>query len=298
MEKSYNSYEIKEMIHIEKMHTMFEMKYDKNYSFPGESHDFWECLYVISGNVCVSADERVYSLSEGEIIFHKPLEMHKFHIENEQGAHLFIFSFEMDGILEELFRDRVFRLSSEQKQTIGSLLKFLRKKTEYYRQSQAFDVPFHEEYLYGFKKLETYSHIVSTYICRLFLSLCDNNGIEQTSESPDALIFKNAINIMNANLHTWISVETLARECHISQSGLKRIFGKYSGFPVHKYFLKLKTNLAAQHLAGGVSVTEIAKLLGFSSQGYFSSVFKRETGFTPYEYKNREKTDKPKSHIS
>lgn len=290
MQTIHKSYKIREMIHISKMYTMFEVYYENNYSFPGESHDFWECLYVISGNICVSGDERVYNLSAGDIIFHKPLELHKFHVENERGAHLFIFSFSMDGILKELFYDRVFCLSDEQKTIMQSLLTFLRKKKEYYSRNSDYDIRFYEQYLYGFNKLDTYSHIVSTYIYQLFLSLCDDNGVSKASESPDALIFKNAVTIMNNNLHTQISVAMIAHKCHVSQSGLKRIFSKYSGFSVHKYFLKLKINLAAQYLSNGISVTEISKKLGFSSQGYFSSVFKRETGLTPYEYKKGERT--------
>ena len=55
------------------MYSLFETHYNGRYVFPGETHNFWECLYVQKGEVCVSADERVYNLTDGEIIFHKPL---------------------------------------------------------------------------------------------------------------------------------------------------------------------------------------------------------------------------------
>ena len=74
----YKPYKINQLINITEMYSFFERQFGKDYSFPGESHNFWECMYVEDGSVCVSGDERVYSLKSGEIIFHKPMEFHKF----------------------------------------------------------------------------------------------------------------------------------------------------------------------------------------------------------------------------
>ena len=66
-------------IEIKQFFSAFEQIYDSKFSFHGEAHNFWEMLYIIRGNAIVSADERVYSLSNDDIIFHKPMEFHKFH---------------------------------------------------------------------------------------------------------------------------------------------------------------------------------------------------------------------------
>jgi AraC-like DNA-binding protein len=50
---------------------------------------------------------------------------------------------------------------------------------------------------------------------------------------------------------------------------------------VHKYFLTLKIKTATVLLKGGMSVSEVSDTLGFSSQGYFSATYKRETGNNP-----------------
>ena len=82
-------------------------------------------------------------------------------------------------------------------------------------------------------------------------------------------------------------MEEIAAAVHLSVSALKRIFKKYAGMGVHKYFLKLKLKTAIELLENGDSVTEIAKKLNFSSQAYFTNVFKRETGESPSLYRNK-----------
>lgn len=88
-------------------------------------------------------------------------------------------------------------------------------------------------------------------------------------------------NYMNRRIYESPSIEEIAKIVGVSQAGLKRIFKKYSGLGVHKYFLKLKLKLAAKMLEDGFSVTDTAEKLCFSSQGYFTKTFKRETGILP-----------------
>ena len=85
-------YSVKQAVKIERIYSLFEQIYKSDFNFSGESHGFWECVYVESGSICVSADERVHNLSAGEIIFHKPYELHKFFITSNEGAKLFVFS--------------------------------------------------------------------------------------------------------------------------------------------------------------------------------------------------------------
>ena len=68
----WNSYEVKEQVKIEKLHSLFKRNYPKGKNFLGEMHDFWEVVYVIDGEVIVSADENVHEFKSGDIIFHKP----------------------------------------------------------------------------------------------------------------------------------------------------------------------------------------------------------------------------------
>ena len=39
-----------EQIHITSMHSLFKIHYECGFEFPGETHDFWECLYILDGS--------------------------------------------------------------------------------------------------------------------------------------------------------------------------------------------------------------------------------------------------------
>ena len=271
----WTSNKINQKITITEMFSFFEEHKDINFNFPGESHNFWECLYLSKGELCISADERIYNLTSGEIIFHKPLEFHKFTIESSEGADIIVFSFSFDCDSAEYFKNKVFRLSEKQKDIIYRLRDYGRE-----------NVVSGSNYLLPFMTSNTYSQMVITYIYQLLLSLiADNTVAPETSDSYDATIYKKAVNYMNSNINTNLLISNIADEYNISVSTLKRIFNKYAGISVHKYFLQMKIKRATQLLQDGNSVSNVSEKLGFSSQEYFSAAFKRETGISPSDIK-------------
>ena len=272
------SFTVTDQIRIHSFYSMFCCHREKNYFFPGETHDFWECVYVRKGNVCISGDERVYHMHSGDMIFHKPLELHKYYVETLAGADLFIFSFTMSGELSKYFEKKVFSLSAPQVMQIDELIRFASSAHSPLDSDELSSML--SPCLYS----NTYLQQLSATLERLFLCIYDDSNISYAAESPDEMIFRNAVGYMSDHIDGQLTIDELAKFCKISPSGLKRLFNRYSGLGIHKYFLKLKINKAARYLKSGVKVTEISELLGFSSQGYFSNVFKRETGFNPSEY--------------
>ena len=125
------AYSVREQIRITDMYSLFEVHYENGYAFPGESHNFWECLYVMEGDVCASGDERVYNLPRGSIIFHRPLELHKFIVNGPRGADLLIFSFAAEGPLTSYLAEKVFQLSRAQQDIIAAMLSFIHARMEY-----------------------------------------------------------------------------------------------------------------------------------------------------------------------
>ena len=61
-------------IDIDAIITLHYFEYMKNFEFKGESHNFWEFLYVDKGTVAVRADDTWTTLYTGDIIFHQPNE--------------------------------------------------------------------------------------------------------------------------------------------------------------------------------------------------------------------------------
>jgi len=279
-------YFIDEQLHMECYYSLFEAHYDSNFVFNGESHDFWECFLVLSGAVCVSADDRVYHLTQNQIIFHKPMELHKFSVESSNGTDVLIFSFKISGRLADQLENKVFRLSETQKRTVHSLLEYMREQYNTvgdFSQKMCVHTYKVRHYLEVSHNVPEFLQVISTYIYRLFLSLISNGHISTESTEPNALIFRQAVNYLNSQLLGQPSVQMVAENCNTSQASLQRVFQKYAGMSVHKFFLKLKLIAATEYLRQGVNVTEVAEKLGFSSQAYFSACYERETGKWPSE---------------
>ncbi len=277
----WNSYEVNKDFGVTHIYSLFESHFDSSYCFSGETHNFWECLYIKKGRISVSGNERVFSLKEGNLIFHKPLELHKFNVESNEGADLFIFSFGMEGNVSPHLKYNVFSLNKEQKRIIEEFTCYIRKENPSYLSAPKKEFMYLDE---GAKKGK-YLSMVSLFIEMLILSLSHNKKTTLTDSSPNAATFTKAVNFMNNHISSHPSIEEIAAFCNVSTTGLKRIFNKYAGLGIHKYFLKMKINAAIELLKDGHTISETAFMLGFSNQGYFSYVFKRETGKQPSAYK-------------
>lgn len=275
----WNSYNVTEPIKIEKLHSLFKKYYEKGFNFAGETHDFWEILYVIDGEVIVSADENVYNFKSGDIIFHKPLELHKFSVIGEEGATLLIFSFSMHGEFCKNAEHHALHIDKYGRYIVNSFIEFLdeevKKKPEIESKQSFTDV------LPYFADDKPFLQTVAVYIYRIVLSLTANKNALAKTKNHETEIFKKALNIMDARVTESLSVSELADALNLSVSSLKRLFDKYAGMSVHKYFLTLKIKAATLMLKEGLSVSDVSDRLGFSSQGYFSATYKRETGVNP-----------------
>ena len=278
---NWNAYKVIPVIKITEFFTMYHLKRDYNFNFAGEMHNFWECVYVINGSLSVSADEAVHSLKAGSIVFHKPLELHKFNITSESGAELLIFTFNMAGELSSKMERRVCKLNDYQTSIMGKL-----------RQSIDLDIKnqkncdTNQTHINVLKYIENDSCSIqekANYIEELIISLSQSENLVKTTHTAETSLYKKAVGYMSENIDTSVSVEDLANKLNVSVSALKRLFAKYAGMSVHKYFLSLKMQKATSLLQEGMNVSEVAYQLGFSSQGYFSAAYKRETGKNPSE---------------
>ena len=84
------------------------------------------------------------------------------------------------------------------------------------------------------------------------------------------------------------SVAELAEAYGMSEGHFIRQFKAYTGQTPLEYRAFKKTETAKSLLVGtDMSVTDISLSLGFDDPLYFSRVFKRQTGISPREYRNK-----------
>ncbi|NLI36382.1 MAG: response regulator [Bacteroidales bacterium] len=83
-----------------------------------------------------------------------------------------------------------------------------------------------------------------------------------------------------------LSVDELAGELYFSRSTFYRKVKNLTGFSPNDYVRVYRVKKAAEFIQDGdYNLSEIADMTGFSTQSYFSSMFKKYYGLTPSEYK-------------
>lgn len=272
-------YTVSQAVKIERIYSLFEETYKSDFNFAGESHGFWECVYVESGSICVSADERVHNLSAGEIIFHKPYELHKFFVTGDASAKLFTFSCSMEGEICKDIENKVCRLDKRQLAVISMFLEYLHEESVVDKIKG--DVWFEKNWAPLVEIDSAFSQMATAFISQLVITLSQSEVESVTASDVDAGIFSKAVEYMKNKIEKIPSVWEIAKTLNVSESSLQRAFDKYAKMGVHKYLVSLKMKTATELLNRGISVCEVSQRLGYSSQNYFSSAYKREMGQSP-----------------
>lgn len=274
----YEAFFAEKCVELSCFFTAFLADYGCDYQFEGEIHDFWEVFCVLEGDVCVSADERIVHLTGDDVIFHKPMELHRFQIEHDRPVSVFIMSFAAHGPAMKNLENCVLHLSREQKENLLRVISFLRGNFDSTRPCSE-GLAALEKNALGFQQF--------TCLVEMFLlsAAAERGRAMAPPDSPETLVYREAVKVMEKCVGEWPSVEDISRACHVSASYLKNIFRKYAGLGVHQYFLKTKIIQASRMLKEGRSVADTAAALSFSSPNYFSIAYKREAGVTPTEYR-------------
>lgn len=85
-----------------------------------------------------------------------------------------------------------------------------------------------------------------------------------------------------------IRTEDIAAAVGLSPYHLSRLFKTHTGLTLREYLTKERIEAAKQLLAAtDRTIPQIASLLRFCDQSYFTMVFRRQTGQTPGEYKKK-----------
>lgn len=255
---------------IDKLFSLFSYRYQKGYYFDGEEHDFWEVVCVLDGEIGVSLDDKIYSVTKNQVMFHKPMQFHRLWAAKGTAPELFVVSFSVKGDMN--VGGVIFNLPEGGEENIRKILETGASAFEF---DDIFAVSVKEN---AQAKLHVFVNLLENFL----ISVCNGDNLsENVVKSQKTKYFENAIAYLKNNTDKKLSVSAIAQNLKMSESNLKKIFKDFTGTGVIDYFIKLKINRAKAMLLNGLSSKECAKALGFEEQNYFSTVFKKETGLSP-----------------
>ena len=273
---------LRDDVTIDELFTLHYFEYTKGFSFKGESHDFWEMVYVDKGEVIVTAGEREMTLSHGDAFFHHPNQWHN--VRSRNAANTVILSFRCSSPVMDWFYDRRLKAGNLQKKLISKIL------TEGVR---CFEGPFGDPYSERLIR-KRWAPVGAEQLIRQYLSELLILFMREESDTAQMSSFKSHISdttfdeieaYMQKNIGRHLTLADIASYANISISSLREIFRNNASCGVIDYFIFMKIDRAKWYIReGNYNITQIAELLGYSSPHYFSRQFREKTGMSPLQY--------------
>ena len=280
-------YPIKRDFVIDGFNGIYYFEFGKDFSHPPERHDYWEMVYVDSGKVNAITNGKARTLSQGEVIFHRPGELHA-HVSNKKDPNcMLVISFATKSPAMRFFHRKIFMLDKTAKTLltlfIGEARGALGSIPSDYANPQIPD----------FRAHTTSLQLLECYLTEFLLILRrratdDSAAIKLTSDSrelAESSIVELIKSYMKENVYASISLSDVCTKFFMGKSQLCMLFSEHVGQSPMDYYNKLKIREAKSLLlTKSYSITGISDMLGYSSIHNFSRAFKAHVGSSPTEY--------------
>lgn len=287
----YKSVTLNKSLSITQLVMVYCLEYSSDFLFQGESHDFFELLYVDNGAVEIKTDNDIFYLEKGSFFLHAPNEFHALKAYQNSSPTLVNISFfcENAELLSPLFKHGI-RALSDEKAIIGKLVteaegafsNQLNIPSHMLRKSK--NAPFGAE------------QMVLIYLEQLLIGLVRHHTtpgfsysalmLDKALPETQSSYVNEVLRYLSDNIGQSLTIEQICRDNKIGRSRIQELFHREFACGIIEYFSLMKANAAKSLLrSGDKSIGEIAELLGYSSQAYFSKQFKAVFSRTPTQYR-------------
>lgn len=249
------------------------------------AHNYYQMIYCQKGSGTITVGQTVYAAVPGRIYLVRPMEMHE--ILPYEAFRLAEVKFvvrreDLDSCLKKLPVETDIDESTPLRMTIKDVI----------REGLADQVYSHEAtnaalYLFLIRLLRKNRIDIPHKPWRSFYFDTPKRRTAGQDGERDA-DFAMLLDYIEHNLSERISLDSLADRVHFDKSYLTARFKDSLGTSPIRYVNHLRIERAKTLLATtDDSITQIARLVGFSSIHYFSRYFKAKEGITPIEYREQ-----------
>lgn len=252
-------------------------------------HENYEIYFLISGKCRYSFPDKSFELLPGEAIVIEPYIPHRAIYDSYESNNVrflfnvhprFLSQYFSDKVVESFFENiegsTTFKLSKEQ---CSLFLKYAKELDN--------DIK---------KKSSENSYI---YIGSILALLSQINQHAEKSNIPKREIanIDKIIDYMNTHIDMpSLTLDTIEKRLFINKNTINALFKKQLNTTPSAYLTNLRIQNAVFLLTkSNYSIAKIAVLCGFSSQMYFTKIFKSTTGITPSQF--RKQLNEPKEEI-
>ena len=277
---------VKSTVNVSRIVTMYYFDCTADYHSALEYHDFWEFVYVDLGHVIATADNNTFEINKGEIVFHKPNEVHSVRCDGVTPANIFIMTFVCKSPVMKFFNNK---LLSVPYRLQGILAAIVEEMQAAYGENPGWIKNHVDSPLGAEQMIKSYLEMFLIMLARATtpseqrLVQAECQYFENTAQSKPVA---DAIQALESNIYRQMSIDELCRITNYGKSQLCGQFKRATGKTVMEYFTELKIREAKMLMREQrLNNSQISDALGFSSPQYFIRMFKQHTGMTPGEYK-------------
>jgi len=280
--KKYFNYQVTKDVLVKDLVTIEALDISPDFSYPEESHEFYEFAYVDSGSILCRLENEIVELRQGEFFLIPPFYSHAYLAAKQQPAVIFIVCFRSNSECLTILDNKV-SLNKDEKRILSDILRESR---------EAFIFPFDKRLRPNPTPAFGAQQMVENNIEKLLIHLLR----AQISQNKDIVFVMNSVELenslcndiiqmMKSHISDALTLDQISAETHYSKTFLNTIFKRNTGLPIMKYYTTLKIQKAKALLRNNLPVEAVAGQLKFDSPTYFTKVFKKYTNMTPTAYK-------------
>ncbi len=280
----YAPVRLEKEVNIEEIIAVQYFEYERDFTFLGERHAFWEVVYADRDSLAVTIRSTELILEPGQFCLVSPMAFHTVRPTEGKAANAVLFSFLCDNERLRKSADRAVVCDKDKKECITRLIDAAR---------EAFLTPLGEPD--GTRMVKNpdappgAENLVQIYL-ELFLLSCIRDDVARPASASPLTYTANetlsaVCSYLECNVSAQLDFEQLCAQFNMSKSNMKALFRDNIGIGAMEYFSRCKID-CAKHLIREkeMNFAEISDYLGYTTPQYFSRRFKEITGKTPSEY--------------
>ncbi len=114
------------------------------------------------------------------------------------------------------------------------------------------------------------------------------NKMEELKSEKRHFIVDKIIQYIDENYNLQLTVEDLSTKFSLSEFYFSRLFKEYKDVSFVDYLTEVRIKKAIEIMQNdNISIKEVSYMVGYNDPNYFSRVFKKVTGLSPSEYRNK-----------
>ena len=276
---------LKNLFRITRIVTIHCFDLAPKYLYKGESHDFWEIVYVDRGEIGLHAGEEYHRLKQGEMVFHQPNEFHNIECDGVHGASVFIITFDCHSPAMQFFCGRIVKVPK----TLLTLVKLLIEECANTFHVSEYPLTLRKDAPVGGQQLiRLYLEELLIRLMRSYENRSDFSAVFTSREGLENTLVQQICAYLSQHVYDSVTLEILSEVFHFGKSHLCDVFKKNTGDTIIHYFLRLKIAEAKRLLREEkLTVSEVSTKLSFDSPAYFSRCFHKYTGMSPVAFRGK-----------